>query len=133
MQMNKPHGYVLALGAGIKSMLASRLAPGLALCALSLAALAPSAMAQQTVNFNSSAPLHVTEPLNYTGTNQVVVNASIAGGTNEVDLFLSGLPAGVTATLSKTAITNSSSVNLNLSFSGVAEGTYTLRDRKSVV
>ncbi len=125
MQMNKPHSYVLAaLGAGIKSMFASRLASGLALSVLSLAALATSAMAQQTVNFNSSAPLRVTEPLNYTGTNQVVINASIANGTNEVDLFLSGLPAGVTATLSKTAITNSSSINVNMSFTGVAEGKY---------
>ncbi len=125
MQMNKPHSCVLAaFGAGIKSMLASRLVPGLALCALSLVALATSAMAQQTVNFNSSAPLRVTEPLNYTGTNQVVVNASIANGTNEVDLFLAGLPAGVTATLSKTAITNSSSINVAMTFTGVAEGGY---------
>jgi hypothetical protein len=130
MQMNKPHSYVLAaLGAGIKSMLASlasHLAPGLALSVLSLAALAMPAIAQETVNFNTCVPIRVTEPFNFSGTNQVVINASIAGGSNEVDLSVSGLPAGATGVLSKTAITNSSSVNLNLSFSGVAEGTYTL-------
>ena len=125
MQTNKPFpsSRVLdAFSAGIKSLAT----PVLALLGLMLVALATPAIAQEAV-FISATPSRVTEPFNFSGTNSVNVNLSIVNnGTNEVDLTLSGLPAGASATLSKTAFTNSGSATLTFTLANVAEGIYWL-------
>jgi hypothetical protein len=123
MQTNEPKSRVFAaLGAGIKSTATS----WLALLGLMLVALASPALAQETVLISAS-PARVTEPFNFNGTNSVNVNLSIAGGTNEIDLTLSGLPAGAQATLSKTVFTNGSAGStLTFFLTNVAEGVYWL-------
>jgi hypothetical protein len=131
MQMNKPllgRRVFAALGAGIKSLAAVRPASGLTLLGLLLVALATPASAQQTVNINTQFPnpSRVTVPLNYSGTNLVGMSIQIAGGSNEVDLSISGLPAGATATLSRTAFTNTAGTTLTLALTNVAEGLYWL-------
>lgn len=117
-----------ALGAGIKSMAICRLTPGLALFGLMLLALVTSASAQQTVDISAifPNPSRVTVPFNYSGTNLVGLNIQIAGGSNEVDLTISGLPAGATAILSRTSFTNTAGTTLTLGLTNVAEGLYWL-------
>jgi hypothetical protein len=110
-----------ALGAAIKDS-------GLAVLGLMLFALAMPASAQQTVDISAIAPnpSRVTVPLNYSGTNLVGMSIQIAGGSNEVDLTVSGLPAGATATLSRTVFTNTAGTTLTLALTNVAEGLYWL-------
>src|SRR5215469_12750358 len=103
MQMKLiPNGRAIAtLGAAIKSMTLSK--AGLALCGLFLLAFVMPAVAQETVFISALNPSRVTVPLNYSGTNLVGMSIQLPNGTNEVDLTVSGAPAGATATLSRTA------------------------------
>jgi hypothetical protein len=127
MQMNKSllGRRVFTFGARIKSMAVPRPVSGLALLGLMLFALAMPALAQQTVGI-STGPARVTVPFNYSGTNLVSVSLNIGGGSNEVDLSISGLPAGATATLNRTSFTNNASTTLTLALTNVAEGLYWL-------
>ena len=85
----------------------------------------------QTLRFKSPQD-RVTVPVNFSGeitvTNQVT--ASGLGG-NVVSLTVSGLPSGVTATLTDTngnalnSTTGNTNLWINLTFTGVAEGVYT--------
>jgi hypothetical protein len=117
---------VVAFGARIKSMAAGRPASGLALLGLMLVALAMPASAQETVAISALSPSRVTVPLNYSGTNLVGMSIQIAGPSNEVDLTIAGLPAGATATLSRTSFTNTAGTTLTLALTNVAEGLYWL-------
>ncbi|HTR40195.1 MAG TPA: hypothetical protein VMH87_01090, partial [Pseudomonadales bacterium] len=108
--------------AAIKSMI---LSPALAVCGLFLLAFVTPVMAQQTVGL-STAPVRVTAPFNFSGTNAVSISVQIAGGSNEVDLSLSGLPTGATAIFNRTSFTNTGSTTLTLYLTNVAEGLYWL-------
>jgi hypothetical protein len=112
---------IATLGAAIKSMTSTRAVTGLALLGLMLFALATPAVAQQTVNVQAFSPSRVTVPLNYSGTNLVGINIQIANGTNEVDVTIAGVPVGATATLNKTAFTNTGGATLTLALTNVAE------------
>lgn len=116
--------YVAEPGAGSKSRIASRPWSGLALGCLLLAALAMPAAAQETVNL-TAIPLRLTVPFNFNGSLVISNHVTIAGGSNEVDLSVSGLPTGASASLDKTAFTNSGGANLTVTLANVAEGIYT--------
>lgn len=125
MNLLNPTGcYVAEPGAGSISRIASRTRSGLALACLLLAALVMPAAAQETVNL-TAIPLRLTVPFNFSGSLVISNHVTIAGGSNEVDLSVSGLPTGASASLDKTAFTNSGGANLTLTLANVAEGIYT--------
>ena len=122
------NGRALAkFGPAIKTKILSKTTVGLAFCALFLLAFVTPAAAQSETVLISASPSRITVPFNYSGTNATLVNLSIANGTNEVDFNLSGLPAGATASLSKTVFTNGSGTStITFGLTNVAEGIYWL-------
>src|SRR5579859_101915 len=122
--LNPTCWYVAEPGAGSISRIASRTRSGLALGCLLLAALVMPAAAQETVNL-TAIPLRLTVPFNFSGSLVISNHVTIAGGSNEVDLSVSGLPTGASASLDKTAFTNSGGANLTVTLANVAEGIYT--------
>jgi hypothetical protein len=129
MQMKQiTNGRVPAtFGAVIKSMILLQTWVGLAFCGLLLLAYVTPAAAQSQTVLISASPSRITVPFNFSGTNTTLVNLSIANGTNEVDLNLSGLPTGAMATLSKTVFTNGSATStLTFFLTNVTEGIYWL-------
>lgn len=128
MRINKPNPtchVVAGHGTGNKSTTVSRARSMRILCGLLLAVLAVPALAQETVHL-TAIPLRVTVPLNFTGSLAVSNHVTIANGSNEVDLTVSGFPAGASGSLDKTAFTNSGGANLTLTLANVAEGIYNL-------
>src|SRR5688572_27299961 len=74
------------------------------------------ASAQQTVTLQPSVPKIVTGAnFNSTNTYVVPVIVTFAGGNDPVNLALSGAPAGATAILNPTTLTNSALIDLIVS------------------
>jgi hypothetical protein len=96
-----------------------------ALLLLAMMAVSASAQSNETVNL-SAVPIRVTVPLGFVGTMTVSNHVSIANGSNEVDLAVSGYPAGASGTLDKTAFTGSGGAILTLNLNNVTEGIYNL-------
>src|SRR5262245_39390015 len=90
--------------------------------ALALVFLGSDALAQQTVTLQPSVPKIVTGAnFNQAATNVYVVPivVTIEGGNDVVNFAATGAPAGSTATVSPSSLTNSGLVNLNVTITGV--------------
>ena len=86
-----------------------------------------SGMAQQTVTLQPSVP-KIVSGASVTSTNNYVVPivVTFAGGNDPVNLAVTGAPAGATAIVNPTTLTNSALIDLIVSVGGVAKGVYPL-------
>ena len=90
---------------------------------IAAAALHQSVMAQQTVGLTAN-PTRFTLPVSDEGVRTNTVAIAIGGGSDAVNLAVTGLPAGVTASFDLASFTASGTAVLSLAYTNVAAGYY---------
>lgn len=86
---------------------------------------APALLAQQTVSLTAN-PTRLTVSVNTTEVTTSAITVTIAGGAEAVNLSVSGLPDGASASFDASTFTESGTASLTLTTMNVAQGDYEL-------